>query len=243
MNKGSHLLAGTTWGYISSNKGENVQDKYSLLKYQLKVSFYMKSSKNNAISILVDSEDLLYYNKYLLTDKADHLYQQLIQTLNWTQQPIRMFGKTFLQPRLIAWYGDKGIQYRYSQTTLTAQGWTKELKQLQQKLNDHFQLNFNSVLANLYRNGQDSMGWHSDDEKELGPQPVIAALSLGAPRKIQFRRKGQQQQKVTILLEHGSLLIMKGAIQEEWQHQIAKTKKIHQPRINLTFRIIQPNDK
>lgn len=198
----------------------------------------MKNSKNNAISILPNNNDVLYYNNFLLREKANALYQQLYQTLNWQQQPITLFGKTFMQPRLIAWYGDAGIAYTYSKTSLLAEGWTTELQQIQQQLNHFLKVQFNAVLANLYRDGQDSMGWHSDDEKELGPQPIIASLSLGASRTLQFRTKQQPRQKASIVLESGSLLVMCGNSQVNWQHQVPKTKKIHSPRINLTFRTI-----
>jgi len=199
----------------------------------------MGSSKNKAISIFGDNRNVLYYNNFLLKEKADHLYQKLLLDLNWQQYPIRMFGKTMLQPRLIAWYGNQGTEYTYSQTTLVAEGWNNNLKQVQEALIKHFQLNFNSVLANLYRDGQDSMGWHSDNEKELGTQPIIASISLGTPRTLQFRKKENTKTKASILLESGSLLLMQGNTQENWQHQIAKTKKVKTPRINLTFRMIQ----
>lgn len=199
----------------------------------------MGSSKNKAISIFGDNRDVLYYNNFLLKEEADHLYQKLLLDLNWQQYPIRMFGKTMLQPRLIAWYGNQGTEYTYSQTTLVAEGWNNNLKQIQEALIKHFQLNFNSVLANLYRDGQDSMGWHSDNEKELGTQPIIASISLGTPRMLQFRKKENTKTKASILLESGSLLLMQGNTQENWQHQIAKTKKVKTPRINLTFRMIQ----
>lgn len=199
----------------------------------------MESSKNKAISIFGNNRDVLYYNNFLLKTEADHLYQKLLTDLDWQQHPIRMFGKTMLQPRLIAWYGDIDTQYSYSQTTLVAKGWTADLKQIQEALMHRFQLNFNAVLANLYRDGQDSMGWHSDNEKELGRQPVIASISLGTPRTLQFRQKGNSKTKTSIVLESGSLLLMQGNTQEDWQHQIAKTKKVKTPRINLTFRIIQ----
>lgn len=199
----------------------------------------MGSSKNKAISIFGDNRDVLYYNNFLLKEEADHLYQKLLLDLNWQQYPIRMFGKTMLQPRLIAWYGNQGTEYTYSQTTLVAEGWNNNLKQIQEALIKHFQLNFNSVLANLYRDGQDSMGWHSDNEKELGTQPIIASISLGTSRMLQFRKKENTKTKASILLESGSLLLMQGNTQENWQHQIAKTKKVKTPRINLTFRMIQ----
>ncbi|CAA6807762.1 MAG: Alpha-ketoglutarate-dependent dioxygenase AlkB [uncultured Aureispira sp.] len=200
----------------------------------------MESPKNKAISILRNNRDLLYYNNFLLDTEANQFYQNLLADLNWQQYPIRMFGKTMLQPRLIAWHGDQGIQYTYSQTTLIAEGWDDNLKQIQKKLRQNFQLNFNSVLANLYRDGQDSMGWHSDNEKELGKQPIIASISLGVARTLQFRHKDNHKIKTSIVLEPGSLLLMQGNTQEDWQHQIAKTKKVTTPRINLTFRIIHP---
>lgn len=198
----------------------------------------MRSPKNNAIPIIQEQGKVDYYPNFLSTEIAEILYQQLLNGSNWKQYPIKMFGKTMLQPRLIAWYGDPNTAYTYSQTKLVASGWTPPLKRLYEEMSQQLGLNFNSVLMNLYRNGQDSMGWHSDDEASLGEQPVIASISLGTIRSIQFRLKANHQQKTKLALASGSLLLMQGDTQEFWQHQIAKTKRVDQARINLTFRTI-----
>lgn len=198
----------------------------------------MRNTKNNATSIINDYGNVHYYRDFLSSEKSDFLFHHFQSTIDWQQHPITLFGKTFLQPRLIAWYGDEGISYRYSQTTLTATGWTAELLAIQKMLKEDFQLDFNAVLMNLYRDGQDSMGWHSDDETSLGRQPTIASISLGTPRTMQFRQTKDHKKKTNCLLESGSLLLMEDETQHYWQHQIPKRKKITTPRINLTFRKI-----
>lgn len=190
------------------------------------------------IAVLPQSQAILYYPEFIPLAQAQTAYNTLVQTLDWAQYPIQMFGKTLLQPRLIAWYGDKGVQYQYSQTKLRAAGWPPLLGQWRQALQAFTGTSFNAVLANYYRDGQDSMGWHSDDEPELGDQPTIAALSFGAVRRLQFRHRQDRQRKAYIDLEPGSLLLMQGNSQQEWQHQIAKTKRVQAGRINLTYRHI-----
>jgi alkylated DNA repair dioxygenase AlkB len=189
-------------------------------------------------SVLPQSDTVWYYPNFLSPPLANDYYTKLSKSLDWKQYPIRLFGKTMLQPRLIAWYGDKNIRYKYAQTTLIASGWTMELAALQQQIATKTACTFNSVLANWYRDGQDSMGWHSDNEKELGAAPCIASISLGAARKLHFRTVQKPRQRTSILLEHGSLLLMQGDSQQLWQHQIPKSKRIQDGRINLTFRQI-----
>lgn len=196
-------------------------------------------SSSSPISVLPHSQAVLYYPNFIPTTISITAYQTLTKKLTWAQYPIRMFGKTLLQPRLIAWYGDKGVHYQYAQTELLADGWHSLLAQWRQQLETFVQTSFNCVLANYYRDGQDSMGWHSDDEPALGTQPIIASISLGATRRLQFRHRQNYQQKAHIDLTSGSLLIMKGNSQTDWQHQIAKTKRVQTGRINLTYRYIR----
>lgn len=179
-----------------------------------------------------------YQADFLEKEQANKWLEQLQKEIEWKQYPITIFGKTYMQPRLIAWYGEEGIAYSYSNTQLVAEAWTPTLLRIKKKVETASNTIFNSVLLNLYRDGQDSMGWHSDDEKELGDSPVIASVSLGAARKFQFRKKADKTQKIAIELASGSLLLMQGDTQQQWQHQIAKTKKCLNPRINLTFRHI-----
>lgn len=190
------------------------------------------------IAVLPDSQAVLYYPNFIPNLAAEEAYSTLLEQLAWAQYPIRMFGKTLLQPRLIAWYGDAGIRYKYAQTELLAEGWGPLLEQWRQQLEAFASTSFNCVLANYYRNGQDSMGWHSDDEPELGHHPTIASISLGATRRLQFRHRQNRQHKAHIDLAAGSLLVMHGNSQSDWQHQIAKTKRVQQGRINLTYRFI-----
>lgn len=191
-----------------------------------------------ARSVLPQSDSVWYYPNFLSPQLASNYYTKLSKSLDWKQYPIRLFGKTMLQPRLIAWYGNADLTYKYAQTTLVASGWTSELAALRQQITSETTYTFNSVLANWYRDGQDSMGWHSDNEKELGPAPCIASISLGAVRTLHFRTIQKPHKRASILLEHGSLLIMQGDSQQLWQHQIPKSKRIQDGRINLTFRQI-----
>jgi alkylated DNA repair dioxygenase AlkB len=170
---------------------------------------------------------------------AVQLFLGLEQSLAWQQDSLYIAGKSILIQRLNTWYGDEGADYSYSGLSLSPLPWTPALLGLKTLVEEYAEISFNSVLANLYRTGNDSVAWHSDDEKELGNNPTIASLSLGATRKFSFRHKTNRQQKIVhLLLEPGSLLLMEGATQHYWQHQIAKTTKLVGARINLTFRRI-----
>ena len=147
-----------------------------------------------------------------------------------------MFGKQILQPRLTALYGDPKVLYGYSGIAMQAKPFTKELETIKQRLQDFTQHEFTHVLCNYYRDGQDSMGWHRDNEAVLGQNPKIASLTFGASRSFQLRPYNEKVPKINLELSHGSLLLMEGASQHHWEHQLPKTKKVQQPRINLTFR-------
>lgn len=159
-------------------------------------------------------------------------------TLAWAQPQLVLFGKRVAAPRLEAWYGDPEARYRYSGLGHEPLAWTPLLAALRDRVATAAGTTFNSVLANLYRDGRDSNGWHSDDEPELGSQPTIASLSLGAPRRFRFRRKDDHRATVETLLLDGSLVLMRGRSQECWQHTIPKERDVHEPRINLTFRTV-----
>jgi alkylated DNA repair dioxygenase AlkB len=180
-----------------------------------------------------------YQEQWITAENATALFARLRAELHWQQQPIRMFGRMIMQPRLTAWYGDKGAAYTYSGLKHEPLPWTKELLALRQKLETETGFGFNSVLCNCYRSGTDSMGWHSDDEPELGPDPVIASVSLGQPRRFLLRHKTNDSQKHTLLLGHGSLLLMHGETQRNWKHSLPRTSAPCNERINLTFRQIQ----
>lgn len=200
----------------------------------------MGFSEDLSIELRPDLPDanLVYYPQFLNRSEADFYFTTFLKELNWEQHNIKIFGKTIPQPRLTSLYAENNTPYTYSNLTIHPYLLTPELKELQQKLMQLTGYTFSHCLANLYRNGNDSMGWHSDDEKELGKYPVIASLSLGVVRKFQLKHKYQKELKYDLNLEHGSLLIMQGATQQFWKHQLPKTKKVNSARINLTFRRI-----
>ncbi|MGK0499415.1 MAG: alkylated DNA repair dioxygenase AlkB [Oceanicoccus sp.] len=171
---------------------------------------------------------------------ADHqaCYQQLHEQLQWQQDTIKVYGRAVKIPRLNAWYGDADAYYSYSGLGLSPKPWTPLLLKLKRQLKDFLDVDFNSVLANHYRDGNDSVAWHSDDEQELGREPIIASLSFGASRRFSLRHRQHQAESVHMDLSGGSLLLMAGATQRHWQHQLAKTKQPVSGRINLTFRQI-----
>ncbi|MBI6118473.1 alpha-ketoglutarate-dependent dioxygenase AlkB family protein [Salegentibacter maritimus] len=186
---------------------------------------------------LPDAE-LEYFPNFVNKEKANLLFQKLVNEIRWQQQNIKLFGKEIPQPRLTAFYAEKGISYTYSGLQLNPTDFSAELWELKQKTEMLSGFSFNTCLANLYRDGSDSMGWHADDEKVLGKNPVIASISFGGIRRFQLKHKTNKDLKESIDLNHGSLLIMKGRMQHFWKHQLPKTKKEVLPRINLTFRKI-----
>ncbi|MEK9765348.1 MAG: alpha-ketoglutarate-dependent dioxygenase AlkB [Thalassolituus sp.] len=175
---------------------------------------------------------------YLPAVRADDLYSALLNDCAWEQPSLTLYGKSHPIPRMQSWLGADAINYRYSGQTFTSAIWPAYVKQLAEELSAHCNVQFNSVLANLYRNGEDSMGWHADDEPELGTDPVIASVSLGAERDFAIRRTGVSRQAGNLALPHGSLLIMRAGMQSRWQHSVPKRKRVCEPRINLTFRHI-----
>lgn len=177
----------------------------------------------------------LFHPGLVKPDFIDHLHTELA----WQQLPVRMFGREILQPRLTAYYGDDRIDYRYSGLKLTPRPWTRQLAWLREMLVEVTGLRFNSVLCNLYRDGRDYMGWHADDEPELGPAPVIASLSFGACRRFVFKPRSGASERHEFQLQTGSLLLMSGALQRHWLHQLPKAMRVQSPRINLTFRQIR----
>lgn len=182
--------------------------------------------------------DIRYTPNFLSIAEADQLFQLLKSQIPWQQDNIKVYGKTYAQPRLTALFGNNGKPYSYSNITMEPHAFTPELKQLKERIDKNANTIFTTCLLNLYRDGKDSNGWHADDEKELGPNPIIASLTLGQERFFHLRYKKDKTLKKKLLLGHGSLLLMKGATQHHWQHQIAKTAKSIDERINLTFRVI-----
>lgn len=183
---------------------------------------------------------LRYLRNAVSSEDADRLLRVLPNALAWQQPTLRLFGRSHRQPRLVHWMGDRDAPYRYSGTTHLPQTWHPLVSQLRDTLARQCQAQFNSVLINYYRDGQDCMGWHADDEPELGNQPIIASVSLGAPRDFRLRRRDRSRPPQSIRLEHRSLLIMSGSCQEDWQHCLPRRARVNSPRINLTFRRVLP---
>ena len=184
--------------------------------------------------------NVTYYPACFTSAESDHYLQTLMTFIAWRQETIQLFGKAIQQPRLTAWYGDEGAIYTYSNLTNHPLPWTPELLAIKQRCEKISLATFNSVLLNYYRNGQDSMGWHQDNEPELGEHPVIASVNFGATRRFQLRHKKRKDlATINIDLEHGSLLLMQGTTQEFWKHQVPKTTQAVGARINLTFRLIR----
>lgn len=183
--------------------------------------------------------DISYYPNFFSTDEADTIFKELRNKTPWQQDIITVYGKNHLQPRLTALYGNEGKPYSYSNIKMQPHHWTLLLQKIKFHIESQEANNFTTVLLNLYRNGNDSNGWHADNEKELGQNPVIASVSFGAERVFQLKHNTDKTLKKSIILEHGSLLIMKGTTQHFWKHQIPKTTKKVAPRINLTFRVIE----
>lgn len=177
-------------------------------------------------------------DSFLAPGEACRLTSSLWDQLQWSQFEITLFGRTVAQPRLSAWYGDPEARYRYSGLQLEPLPWLPLLLDLKDRVENACRHEFNSVLANAYRSGEDSMGWHSDDEPELGAKPLVASLSLGAERRFLVRRKGESK-SAGFRLGNGSLLVMKQGCQENYQHALPKTRKPVGLRINLTFRQIK----
>lgn len=179
-----------------------------------------------------------YYGKILAPDTAHGHFNALHNTIAWEQDQIMMFGKLITTKRKVGWYGDTDFKYTYSSTTKRALPWTPELLDLKYLIEAITEEHFNSCLLNLYHNGDEGMGWHSDNERELKPNGAIASISLGAERKFVFKHRITKE-TVSILLHDGSLLMMKGVTQTHWLHRLPPTKRILEPRINLTFRWIE----
>jgi len=189
--------------------------------------------------VLFDGELYLIKQFYSLPE-SDRLFAQLQAELSWQEETIFIYGRWVKVPRLMCWYGDEDAWYRYSGVNHRPLPWTSLLQAIRQKVERQCQCSFNSVLANMYRNGDDSMGCHADDEKELGLNPVIASLSFGDERLFKLHHKICKE-KLDIVLGHGDLLVMAGILQQHWMHSVPKTKKLKTPRINLTFREIKAN--
>lgn len=190
-----------------------------------------------AISLLPYDGEAIYHPDFIQSLPHASWFDLLSQSLAWSPDTVKMFGKTLTLNRKSAWYGDVDASYAYSGIRREPLPWTTELLMIKNTCEEASNTPFNSVLCNLYHDGNDGMGWHADDERELGIQPIIASISFGAERKFSFRHRISKE-RIDIMLAHGSMLIMRGQSQHAWQHALPKSKKVNGPRINLTFRNI-----
>jgi alkylated DNA repair dioxygenase AlkB len=179
-----------------------------------------------------------YYPNFFTKEKADELYNLLYKNIPWQQDRITVYGKNYQQPRLTALFGNEGKPYKYSNIIMNPHAWNPLLIFIKESIEEKANHNFTTVLLNLYRDERDSNGWHSDNEKELGRNPIIASLSLGEERTFQIKHNTRKDTKQNIILKHGSLILMKEGSQIHYKHQIPKSTKAKNPRINLTFRTI-----
>jgi alkylated DNA repair dioxygenase AlkB len=194
--------------------------------------------QSEPITLNLPDAEIIYYPHFFDKKEADTLFTQLVNDIPWQQDEIRVFGKVHPQPRLTALFGNEGKSYSYSNIKMQPHPWNPLLQKIKLSVENVSETNFTTVLLNLYRDGKDSNGWHADNEKELGSNPIIASVSFGTERIFQLKHNTIPGLKQNILLEHGSLLLMKGTTQHFWKHQIPKTSKIIGSRINLTFRVI-----
>ena len=194
----------------------------------------------NEISNVFQIKDgeYIFIERFFDASESKRHFNSLLKSILWKQEKMNMYGKELMFPRLTAWYGDNDKPYTFSGITLKPNEWTNELLEIKTKIEAETEAVFNSVLLNRYRNGNDSISWHTDAEKELGENPVIASVNFGATRNFQFKHNTTNE-RIDIELTNGSLLIMQGALQHYWKHQVPKTKKKVGERINLTFRVIK----
>ena len=195
--------------------------------------------QSEPIVLNLPDAEIIYYPHFFDKKEADILFDQLTSDIPWQQDDIRVFGKVHPQPRLTALFGNEGKSYSYSNIKMQPHPWNPLLQKIKSRVESVSETNFTTILLNLYRDGKDSNGWHADNEKELGTNPIIASVSFGTERIFQLKHNTISNLKQNILLEHGSLLLMKGTTQHFWKHQIPKTSKTIGSRINLTFRVIE----
>lgn len=188
-------------------------------------------------NLLSQDGEVYFYPHFFSEEESTYFFKTLEETILWKQEPIKIMGREIMQPRLTAWYGEPKT-YRYSGITMTPRPWTEELMKIKKRIEEEADCYFTNVLLNYYRNGNDSMGWHKDNEKELGVNPVIGSVSFGVSRSFNFKNQLDKNLKEKLLLTDGSFLLMAGNTQHHWYHSIPKEPKISGARINLTFRKI-----
>ncbi|TCD02967.1 alpha-ketoglutarate-dependent dioxygenase AlkB family protein [Pedobacter psychroterrae] len=188
-------------------------------------------------NLLAYDGTVIYYGKIMPLEKADYYLEALLNNVSWKQDEAVIFGRHILTKRKVAWYGDHDFEYTYSNITKQALPWTKDLLELKSIAEQETGESYNSCLLNLYHRGDEGMAWHSDGEKDLKKNGAIGSMSFGAERKFSFKHK-RSKETMSLLLEHGSILVMKDDTQTHWLHRLPPTKKIMTPRVNLTFRTI-----
>ncbi len=197
---------------------------------------------NSTTNLLPYDGIVNYHGKLMNNEQANQYYNALMSDIEWQNDIAIIFGKRIVTKRKVAWHGSQPFEYTYSNNTKMALPWNETLISLKKLAEKHSNESFNSCLLNLYHDGSEGMAWHSDGEKDLKKNGAIASMSFGAERKFAFKHK-ETKEKVDIVLQHGSLLMMKGTCQTHWLHRLPPTKKIHSPRINLTFRTIVKESK
>lgn len=192
------------------------------------------------LTLLNKDGEVNYYEEVIELEQANWYLHHLLKNIVWKNDEVNIFGKRIITKRKVAWYADKPFKYTYSNTSKYALQWTEELLELKAIVEKKSGESFNSCLLNLYHDGSEGVAWHSDDEKELKKNAAIGSLSFGAERKFSFKHK-KSNEKISMLLHHGSLLVMKDETQTNWVHRLPPTKRVSQPRVNLTFRTINDN--
>jgi alkylated DNA repair dioxygenase AlkB len=195
---------------------------------------------DHGIALELPDGEARYWPAAFAPEEGTIAFAELRRSIDWRQEEIVIFGARRRVPRLVAWHGDPEARYTYSGTLHEPRPWTPVLERVRERVCRLTGLRFNAVLLNLYRDGRDGMGWHADDEPELGPEPVIASVSFGASRRFCLRHRRRKNLKLDLALEHGSLLLMAGAMQRNWVHAVPKTSRPVGERINLTFRQVRP---
>lgn len=202
------------------------------------MSLFLYNESDSQYNWLPQDGVVNYYGKLFSEEESNTFFEELWHTIDWRNDEAMMFGKKIITKRKVAWYGDSPFRYTYSKVTKEALTWTPELLTLKNRIETATGETFNSCLLNLYHSGDEGMAWHSDDEIDLKRNGAIGSITFGAERKFAFKHK-HTDQKVEMLLEHGSLLVMKDTTQTFWLHRLPPTKKVKKPRINLTFRTIE----
>jgi len=205
----------------------------------LQPDLFNQTTDSQSPDVILKNAELYYRPSFFGIEESTRLFKILLEKINWQHDVIKMYGREIPLPRLSAWYGDISKPYSYSGIILQPLPWTDELLFIKNRIELIAKVKFTSVLLNRYRDGQDYVGWHADDEKELGQNPVIGSVNFGATRRFQLRRKDNKNDKFEVALKHGTFLLMRGTTQHYWQHQVPKTTQRIGERINLTFRVIE----